>query len=326
MATAGGFYNTLAEAAKLVNTQFVSGVVVEVIEEGGILDQMPVQTINSSSLTYNREQTLPVGAFHAIGDTWSSTEQAKYSQVTATLTIHGDQYDLDYFVQDTYDNPNNLRVEAMTRSAKGLKRDMEDKLIYSSVSGDANAFDGFHALIASAQVVNQGSGSTGAALSLNNLEKMIDLVRVGQKSSWIMVTSRAIGRRMWQVGRGGTTSYPILEMSVDPVNPKRKIESYDGIKITRSDYMLQTETIATSAYSAKTGGATGSVLIVSPGNVREGGCCLGMNGELFRERNIGTLEDRDAERMRVVSYLTLLAGSTKCLGMVDGITDAALAA
>ena len=54
-----GHFESLAEAVKLVQSELLAGVVQETFEEGQLLRYLPVTTIDSKSLLYNRESTLP---------------------------------------------------------------------------------------------------------------------------------------------------------------------------------------------------------------------------------------------------------------------------
>lgn len=312
-----GFWNSLAEVQKVTNDKFVKGVIAELIEEGGILDRMAVTQIRGTQLTYNRESTLPAGDFHAPGDEWTSSQDVTYSQQSATLKIHGDQFEMDAFTKKTYTEPNQPEAIAKQQAAKGLKRRLEDRLIYGSTSADANAFNGLHATVAAAQTQNNGSGSTGAGLSLHNLKVALDLMRGGKPS--LLLMPRAIGRRIDESGWGGTTSYPVAGKMGGDIG--MRVESFDGIPIVRSDYMVMTETISGGTFSAKTGGSTGSIIAVRFGAVESGGLSMGLGNELFEEESLNTLPNKNAALFRIFTFLCLVLGSTKAMARIDGILD-----
>src|SRR3990167_7511769 len=103
MAVVGSFEN-LAEAALLTQDTLLQGVIAELVRDGGILDDIPVQTIEGTALAYDRENVQPSGEFHAIADAWVATEDINITQVTTTLAIHGDQKFLDDRVKRNYSN------------------------------------------------------------------------------------------------------------------------------------------------------------------------------------------------------------------------------
>ncbi len=315
-----GFWNSLAEAQKIVHDQFVKGVIAEIIEDGGIVSRFPVTNISGTQLTYNREATLPSGSYHAIGDAWVSSTAVTYSQQTATLKEHGDQFELSERIKQTYDNPNTMSAVAMQQASKGLKRKMEIEVIYGSTSSDANAISGLHALCATAQTVDNGTGTTGAPLSVHNLDKAIDLIRGGKPDFLLM--SRATRRRLAESGRGGSTNYPVMMVpGATGMRLAPEIEDWRGIPIVASDYMLMTEALSGGTYSAATGGVTGSILIMRFGNVEGGGLSMGMSGGLFQKKELLVMETKNASLMRIFTFFCLVLGATKSLARVDGILD-----
>ena len=152
-----------------------------------------------------------------------------------------------------------------------------------------------------------------------NLDKLIDSVK---PRPTLLLMSFELLRRLSAVGRGGTSSYPVIQMPESPggdIQPM--ITAYRGIPIQRSDYMLQTETISGGDYDARTGGATSSIIAIRFGEIDDGAVSLVTGNPAFELREWDHLENKDAGRIRLVWYLALANGSTKSLGIIDGITD-----
>lgn len=314
-----GHYSSLTEVQRIVDDVLIAGVIEEIIEEGHLLPRLPVTHLSGKSLIYNREKTLPQGEWVSIGDTLTSEHVVDYDPVTVTLKRQIGQGDLDHFVADTYDNPIDPRTQAIKEARKGVMRALEDTLIYGNATTYPKEPDGLHALVDSAMKLNQGSSATGAALSLDNLDQLIDLVK--PKPDFLLC-SFAVFRRMSQAGRGGSTNFPLLWIREDKPGVAGWITSYRDIPLIRSDFMLQTETIASSTYSAKTGGATSSIFAIRTGPVAGGGLSMLLGNELFELVEFSDLEDKDAMRYRLKTYVALALGSTKSLARLDGITDA----
>ena len=317
-----GYWNSLTEAERLTQTVLLRGIVEEIIEEGQQIATLPILQIDGKDLGFNREIGTPSADFYDVGEEIASQASEAYTPVSISLKRAIGQWDLDHFVTGTYKNVNDLRAVAITRTRKGVMRVMEDKLIYGDNGANAKEFDGWQNLCAAAMRINQGSGSTGAALSLANLDVLIDSVK--PKPDMLLMTF-ALNRRLSAVGRGGTTSIPVIQMPESPggdVQPM--ITSYRGVPIVRSDFMLQTETIASGDFSAKTGGATSSVIAIRKGEVEDGGCSLLTGSPAFELREWDHLENKDAGRIRLVWYVSLINGSTKAIGIIDGITDVAV--
>ena len=317
-----GFWNTLAEAELLTQTILLRGVIEEIIEEGHLVPSLPVTQIDGKDLSYNREKDTPDAAFYAIGEEIASQANEDYDPVTVALKRAIGQWDLDAFITMTYRNINDLRALAIQRARKGVGRTVENVLLYGDKTANPKEFDGLHKLVVAAQTINQGSSSTGAALSLENLDKLIDSVK--PKPNFLLMNFE-LHRRLSAVGRGGTTSYPVVMMAqAAGGNIEPMIASYRNIPILRTDFLTQTETIASGDFSAKTGGATSSIFAPRFDAVDAGGISLLTGNPAFEMFEWERLENKDSGRIRLVWYLSLAMGSTKSLGVIDGITDVAV--
>ena len=98
----------------------------------------------------------------------------------------------------------------------------------------------------------------------------------------------------------------------------QRVMFYDGIPVLESDFMVDTETIASGAFSAKTGGAASTIFAVKTGEGRLAGLT---NGGLQVEE-VGKLETKDARRWRCKWYVSLALFSTLALSRIDGISSA----
>jgi hypothetical protein len=88
--------------------------------------------------------------------------------------------------------------------------------------------------------------------------------------------------------------------------------------VLESDFMVDTETIASGAFSAKTGGASSSIFAVKVGEGRLSGLT---NGGIQVEE-VGALETKDARRWRCKWYVSLALFSTLALARLDGVSSA----
>ena len=317
-----GFWNTLSEAQLLTQSILLGGVIDEIIEEGQLVPRLPVTQIDGKDLVYNREIGTPDAAFYDIGEEIASQANEDYDQITSTLKRAIGQWDLDAFITKTYRNVNDLKALAIQRARKGVARTVEDKLIYGDATASPKEFDGLHNLCATAMTINQGSSSTGAALSLAKLDELIDSVKPAPS---LLLMNFEIQRRLSAVGRGGGATYPVVHTPESPggdIQPM--VTAYRGIPIQRTDYLTQTETIASSTFSAKTGDVTSSIFALRFDSIDMGGVSLVTGNPAFEVDEWEKLENKDAGRIRLVWYLTLGNGSTKSLGRIDGITDVAV--
>lgn len=330
------FYQSLTEAQKLVTDTLLAGIIEEIIEEGQLIPELPIMQLDSKELQYRRESTLPEAQYLDIGEEIISATPAAFIEVACRLKRVVGQWDLDNFIIDTYKDPNDLRALAISQCRKGVMRWVEDQLIYGvgtpRVAGSGGTelqMLGMHYLLndasMAAQRIYQGaSATTGGALSLANLDKLLDIVKPKPE---ILLMNFNLWRRFQAVGRGeqGIT-VPLIQQVPRGEDLAPVANFYRGVRIVRTDYLTQTELSASSKYSAKTGGLTSSIFAIRFGSVEEGGLCLVTSSPMFDLTEWEDLEDKDAQRFRLKWYVNQALGSTKSMARIDGILDAAFVA
>ena len=239
---------TLAEAAKLSNDMLMQGVVETIVKDSPVLQRLPFIEIVGNGLTYNQEKTLPGIDFYDVGDEWAESTPT-FEQLTANLKIMGGDADVDNFLKATRSNVQDLEAAVVELKAKALKDKFEDTFIYGNSATNSKQFDGIRKLIdtttAGAQVI--AMGATGATLTLNKLDELIDAVKGGKPD--ILLMSRRSRRKINALMRASGASI-ITERDTFG----NFVELWDGIPIAVSDYILDTHTLTASLETATTGG------------------------------------------------------------------------
>ena len=169
---------TKTEAAKLSNDLLLRGVVDTIVKESSVLTVLPFTSVVGNALTYNREATSPAAAFYDVGDTWTEATPT-FTQVQATLKILGGDADIDNFLEQTYADTNDLQAEVIAKRAKSIAYLFSDSFYNGDSAVNAKSFDGLKKLlIGTSQEVT--AGANGAALSLDTMDQLIDLVTPGK--------------------------------------------------------------------------------------------------------------------------------------------------
>lgn len=301
---------SLSEAAKLSNDVVLQGVIETVVKESPVLDVLPFVEITGNALTYNRENALPSAAFFDPGDTWTESTPT-FTQVNATLKILGGDADVDQYIATTRSNVQDIEAAVLELKAKAVAHEFEDEFIYGDIALDSKGFNGLHALVPAGQQVHMGAGTTPAALSLKKLDEAIDAIRPG-KPDFLMMSRRT---------RRGISAYArslTSPVQFEPGDFGRRVMLYDGIPVFESDFLADTESISSGAFSSKTGGASTSIFAVKVGEGRLAGLT---NGGIQVE-NVGALETKDARRWRCKWYVGLALFSTLAVARLDGISSA----
>jgi len=318
-----GHFTNLTEAQKLVQSTLLAGVVQEIYEEGSLLSRLPVMTIDSKSILYNREKTLPSGAFYDIHEQIPWNADVDYeAQVEVALKRVIRQDVLDQFMMDTYKTPNDYRQVILAQLRKGVMRTIENKFIYGAISSDAKEFDGLNVLCPTTAGGDfdgeQDLDAGGSAHALMSSE-LLQLVDKCKPKPDILLMTRTMRNYLtaWCWGKSGAIVYASSLSAVG-----KRIETIDGVEIVVSDYLSENELDNYGTESTGTG--LSSIYAIRFGAIEEGGLELCTGGDtggvnLFKITNLAALEDYDAEGIRLSAYLALALGSTKAIAKIHSI-------
>ncbi len=332
-----GHFSNLDEARKLVQSELLAGVVQEVYEEGQLAGSLPVMTINSKSILYNREQTLPTAAFFDIHEQIPWTADVDYTaQQEATLKRAARQDVLDHFIMDTYRNPNNYRTIVLSQLRKGVMRTIEDNFIYGDNGVSSKEPDGLHRLLdtdiadgdaftsaTNLQAYDMGGGTS--PISMTILRQLIDQVKPRPSILLMTRTMRNIlSATAFEKGIVLSSANPIGSISYTRDEFGRRLDFFDGVPIIVSDYLVEE---ADNTGGKSSGSGFVSIYAVKLGQIMDGGLSMVTAGtmtsvDMFKMVELDELEDYDAGGIRLVSYYTLALGSSKGLARVHSIYEA----
>jgi len=353
MADSGGHWKTLAEAQKLTQSTKIGGVIEEDIKRNPILERMPVAQASGTGLKIEwlREKTTTEDAVVNIdiGDQLSWSDDVEYTEVETQLRRCYIQRKLDHFLPNIYGTYNDYKAQVLLECEKGLKRKINDKIFYGDTTydGTPTQWDG---LVAERGTPNSSSvrtaggdlnfDSASAGLSLWALRSVIDAMKHG--TSEILVPG-PIGIRIdasyeeqgWVGLASGTSgSLALLTRGYNEIG--QPINFFAGLPIIRTDFLVGEEdgtgTGATSNKRAKySTDLTYSVFLVKYGMVmnREPGISFGFGGtegqgDLYKLVLFPDLEDYDASGQRLITYGTVMLGSTLCLARLADVDDVAI--
>ena len=306
---------TLAEANKLSNDLLMQGVVETIIKESSVLQRLPFIEIIGNGLTYNQENTLPGIDFYDVGDVWAESTPT-FEQKTANLKIMGgaaQNADGDNFIKATRSNIQDLETAVIELKAKALKDKFEEIFIYGDTAVSAKQFDGLRKLIdtttASDQVI--AMGASGATLTLDKLDELVDAVKGGKPDMLLM--SRRSRRKINTLIRaaGGM-------MDTDRDSWGNFVQLWDGIPIGVNDWILDTHVVADSLETDITGSDCSAIYAVQIG---EGALSGLTNPRFLQVEPIGSLENKDASRTRVKWYCSLALFSSVKAAALIGVQD-----
>ena len=298
----------LVEANKYSNTTLEGWVVDRLWKSSEILQRLPFETLNGNSLTYNTKTTMSTANFHSVNEVWNSDEPV-LTQSTATITILGDDANIDNFIKQTRSNIIDVQRTVLEDKIQAIKNAFTDAFFYGS--GTAPAFTGLQSLISDTtyNTVHAGAG-TGSVLSMAKLYQALDLP-FGRPDVLVMTKTMRRGIQIYLDSVGdkfpsGRDTYGNM------------IETFQGVPVIVDDNLLNTETAASGAYTAKTGGACTTIFGLKFG--AQDVC--GLQSGQITTKVFEDLESMDATRIRIKWYCGLMMANLRTSFKVDGITAA----
>lgn len=325
---------TLAQAANLSNDILQQGVILKLIYQDPILEKLQFKDIKGNGLTYNIETTLSTAQFYAVNEVWNESTAAT-TPATAVTTILGGDADVDSFLEATRSDVNDLMQEQINSKIRAIKHAYMNMFFYGwngSTPIDNKGFTGLHGLIYSTVATYPNTVTVGAsavptvALSMTDVEKAIDMIKVGAPS--LMVMTKLMRRNINKYLRGiGGITYE------DAANGR--IQTLFGVPVVVTDEISDTED-CTKDYGPASGtyefgfdytmgtlytptattaaGTTIFILQFTP----EAVCGIQTDGTI-KVMPLGALETKDATRVRIKWYPGLMFQNILTSSKVAGI-------
>ena len=295
---------TKAEAAKLTQDLMLRGVIETIVTESMILELLPFMEVVGTSVTDNREASLPAASFYDVGDSWTEGTPT-FTQVTAALKVLGGDADVDNFLQATYANPNDIEAAVIASRAKSVAYKFNDAFITGDSAVDSKSFDGLRKITGSGPR-SITMGANGGALTLDKMDELIDMVKPGRPDALLM--SKRSRRKLSALRRA---SGNLLE--VDRTDFGRRALFYDGIPIVVDENQPDNEAEGSS------GNVCSSIYALRFG---QGVGVMGLEHGGISVETVGELETKDATRTRIKWYASIAVFSELGIARLRGITAA----
>lgn len=296
------------EAEKLSNNQLVSGVIDQIIERDDLFSVLPFVGVNGKAYVYNRENALGGAAFLDPNDSVSESA-ATFTEVVAKLRILAGDVDVDKFLQTTMGDTNDQMAIQIAKKAKAVARAFHQTLATGDTGTNAKAFDGLPTLAAAApNTQNLSAGADGNALTLSMLDELCDAVPNGAD---VIVMRRGTIRAFRGLLRATYGTDAVMQQLE---NFGRPMLTHNGIPVIMNEFLAAdevqgTEDASTSVYALRLNELDGLH-----------GLYGGDNAGIVVE-NIGTVQNKDATRIRLKWYTGLALKSSRSIARLKGVTN-----
>lgn len=327
-----GYFQSLAEAAKLVQSQLLAGVAEEIYKEGELLNKLPVTTCDSYSVKYNRESTIPQAAFSDPNGKVDWHNDTKYAtQVEVFLRQVDYAHVLNRQQMDTWKNPNDYRTQVMKEVRKGLQHTVEDKLIYGKNATNGFEPDGLDVLVSATgghtfaggyQDYDMGGGN--APVTVAKMRDLVDYCKPSSDKNKLILMTRPL-RSLLSAAEFevGVSANAMARISMQKNEFGVITEYFGSVPILVSDFL--------TAENDNTGGKASSGNLVSVyclrfGDIIDGGLSLILGGgtggtDFFRMKEFDALEQYKGGGIQMWAWMALALGSTKAATRIHSINQ-----
>jgi hypothetical protein len=297
-----------ADADLLSNNTLIAGIIDEIIDRDDLFAVLPFVKVNSKAYVYNREGTLPSADFLSPNDAVNESA-ATFVEVVAKLKILAGDVDVDKFLQTTESDTNDQMAVQIAKKAKAVGRIFRQTVATGDSSVNTKSFDGV-AKIASSLEASQivSAGTNGNALTLAMLDELCDAVPNGAD---VLVMRRGTIRAYRGLLRATYGTDAVMQQLE---NFGRPMLTHNGIPIIMNEFLAGNETQ----------GATSNTCSVYALRMNEADGLHGLYGGPnagFVVENIGTVQNKDATRIRVKWYCGLALKSTRSMARLQGVTN-----
>jgi hypothetical protein len=293
------------EADKLSNNQLVAGVIEEIIEKDELFALLPFVGINGKAYVYDRENTLPDADFLSPNDEVQESA-GTFTEVVSKLRILAGDVDVDKFLQETESDTNDQRAVQIGLKSKAVARKFKKTIAQGNSAVNAKEFDGLPQLVTSAMTLQ--AGANGAALTLSMLDELSDAV-INGADAYVMRAGTIRAYRALLYATGG-----IQPAMVEIPNFGQAVLAHNGIPILRNDWIASDEKMGTAD-------KTTSIYAVRLNELDGFHGLWGGKDAGLRIEDIGTVQNKDADRIRVKWYCGSALKSTRSLARLKGVTN-----
>jgi hypothetical protein len=292
----------------LSNNQLVAGVIDEIIDRDDLFSVLPFVGVNGKAYVYNREDTLAGADFLDPNDTVSESASTVQEVVTKLRILAGD-VDIDKFLQSTESDTNDQMAIQIAKKAKGVARVFHQTLAQGDATANPKSFDGLPNLAVQAggtQTIK--AGANGNALTLTMLDELLDAVPNGAD---VLVMRRGTIRAFRGLLRATYGTDAVMQQLE---NFGRPMLTHNGVPIIMNEFLGANESVGTgsnlcSVYALRLNELDGLHGIYGGGNA-------GIVVE-----NIGTVQNKDATRIRLKWYTGLALKSTRSIARLQGVSN-----
>ena len=299
----------LEEANKLATSDFVRGVIVEIIDKDDLFAVLPFVKTTGKSFDYNREDEIAGGSW--IDPNEEVKESAStFTEVSTKLRILIGDVDIDKFIAGQLSNEQSQVIIQIKQKAKGLRRDFQTALITGDSKSGVKTFDGVQKLVDEKQVIYAGSNDekTPASLTMAKLDELCDMVPNGAD---ILLMRSGTKRALRSLLRATYGTDAVMQMLPNFGAP---MLTHNGIPILVNNYIPSNIKVGDNE-------KTTSIFAIRLNEVDGLHGLYGGDKAGIVYENIGTVQNKDAIRMRLKWYCGLALKSTRSLAELKGVTN-----
>lgn len=279
-----------------------------------LIAAMPLQSAPGGAYRYDREAVLPGVAFRGINESYTATTGVINPLVEQTF-IAGGEIKVDIALIRRFGAQRRAREEKM--QVKKLVRTLSDKIINGANQTSVREFDGIKTRLTGVNVVHNSAASGGAAMSLYQLDRIID--KVTEPTHILM--PKGMRTRLTQAGRNtGVGGY--VAQTKDDFG--QLITTYRGLPILIG-YQNEADGALIDFTEVASGGGSAVTASVYVMSLKEG-MFTGLQVAPMDVKDLGEMQGEPKYLTRIEWDFGICIEHPHAIYRLDSIADAAITA
>jgi len=302
------------EASNGTSTLLKRGFVDTIIQHSSMTRLIPWLTIMSDSIKHREEVDLPSPIWREVNETYTKS-WGRDAEYYWGVTILGGEVSIDNFLLRVMGNEINQKANQFGKWAKAIALTLDKQIIDGT--GTAKDFKGLNQIITDGRGQSLVAGANGAALTLDLIDQAVDLM-LGVHSSTFIACNRTLSRKVWNLGRSTSLSYPLIDISTGTFG--QRVTHYAGMELAIVEHDISGSAILGFDETTGSSAVTASMYMMSTGDNGVNGL-LGAGGA-FDVVDFGEQQASPTELGRVELYPGLAVWDQYSLVRLSGVTNA----
>lgn len=290
-----------------------TGVSKIIAQNSPVIDRLPMKQFQGSAYQFQLESALPPAQWRAVGSSYVRGSGLMV-RITENIGILGNEVFLDNFEIKVASNKKDLKARKFQELSRSIALEWDNTFFSGDTHVNPLQFDGIRTRIQGNQLLV--AGTNGAALTLDMLDQLLDLVVVD--ASKLLYMNRVIRRKITALARAATGTVRVSIPSLDSYG--KQVVSYDDVPILIVERTDDGSTLLDYTETTGSSNVTASIYCLSMGDEERLFGLMGAGGDMDVE-DLGVSELAPGKIGRAELYPGIAIAHPRCVARLKGVLN-----